>query len=31
MELDPSYVDAAVKRWEDYTGEVATPDMSQDP
>ena len=24
MELDPSYVDAAVKRWEDYTGRKAT-------
>ena len=24
MELDPSYVDAAVKRWEGYTGEKAT-------
>lgn len=24
MELDPKYVDTIVKRWEDYTGSVAT-------
>ena len=24
MEIDPGYVDASVKRWEDYTGEKAT-------
>ena len=24
MELEPGYVDAAVKRWEDYTGGKAT-------
>ena len=24
MEIEPRYVDACVKRWEDYTGEKAT-------
>jgi hypothetical protein len=24
MELSPAYVDVAVKRWQDFTGEVAT-------
>ena len=26
MELDPRYVDVIVKRWQDYTGSVATLD-----
>lgn len=24
MELDPPYVDVAVRRWENFTGQVAT-------
>lgn len=24
MELDPAYVDVIVRRWQDYTGKVAT-------
>ena len=26
MELDPAYVDVAVTRWQDFTGETATLD-----